>query len=106
MPNFNDAKTQDDEHPESKRDAPHVDLDELALALASCAYRWVPETFPQGRIVDGVMHTANIRGAPPHKDGSCHIQMSGDNAGGWYDHSLGSGGGPISTIKEVLGLPS
>jgi len=76
----------------------------LSDALAAIADRWVPELFPHGRIVDGVMRCADISGAAPRKEGSCHIQLRGDHAGSWFDHSLGKGGGPLSTIKERLGL--
>jgi hypothetical protein len=76
----------------------------MSAALADCADRWVPEIFPRGVIADGKMRLANIAGAPPHGDGSCVIELTGDKAGYWYDHSLDKGGRSVSTVKEALGL--
>ena len=83
---------------------PHYDLDELSAALASTADIWVPRLFPNGRKADGTIRLADISGAAPRKNGSCILQLSGDAAGAWYDHSLNTGGGPLSTLQHATGL--
>jgi hypothetical protein len=85
-------------------------MDAIAEALRATAYSWVPVVFTMGRkdTEHGLViyRCADIAGNPPHGDGSCIIQTEGANAGGWYDHQSGRGGGPISTIKEHYNLSS
>lgn len=81
-----------------------VDLDELSDALRRTAYRWAPRLFPNGRIVDGVLRLANIRGDAPRKTGSCIIHLKGPHAGDWFEFDGNVGGGPLSTIAEATGL--
>lgn len=82
------------------------DDEEVMHRLRERAPEWVPVLFPRGRrSFDGKeWRVANIHGAPPKKEGSCKINLDGDNAGDWYDFSLSKGGGPVSTIKETTGL--
>jgi putative DNA primase/helicase len=100
MPDFSTAMTQE----EAASRGDDWDWDAMSAALTDCADRWVRELFPRGVIADGKMRLANIAGAPPHGDGSCVIELTGDKAGYWYDHSLEKGGRPVSTVKEALGL--
>lgn len=84
----------------------HHDVDAISSALAACADKWVPEIFPKGRLVEGVWRVANIRGAPPRRQGSCVIQLAGENAGSWVDFEDPQRlkGRPLSTLKEGLGI--
>src|SRR5712664_2680926 len=85
---------------------PEYDLDELSRRLAEHAATWVPEYYARGRIDNhgNELRLANIRGAPPRREGSCVIKLKGDEAGCWYDHADGKGGKPLSTLAEATGL--
>jgi putative DNA primase/helicase len=97
MPSFNDGPPQ--------REAWNADV--LSEALKRCAWRWVPELFPQGKIVNEksgkAIRCADISGRPPRNKGSCVIECEGDKAGSWYDYSDKRGGQPLSTIREHFG---
>lgn len=86
-------------------DRPHYDEDAVSDALARVADKWVPVYFPRGRYSQDrrQIRLANINGDPPKKEGSCVIELFGPSAGYWYDHSLGKGGKPISTLSFALG---
>ena len=60
--------------------------------------------FPNGRRVGDEWRLANIKGAPPRKQGSCVIALKGEHAGDWHDFDGGQGGGPLSAIEEATGL--
>ncbi len=81
------------------------DLDQLSDRLAASASTWIPQYFPQGRISDdrSELRLANISGAPPRKQGSCVIALSGANAGCWHEFDGGDGGGPLSTLQKATG---
>jgi hypothetical protein len=96
---FNTASAEQHQEVPSKED-----WEQLSRALAGSAEDWVPKIFPRGKIVDGVLRCANISGSPPRKQGSCVIQLTGDHAGSYCNHSLGTKGGPCATLKETLGL--
>jgi hypothetical protein len=84
------------------------DMDELNRRLKERAHVWVPMLFTNG-IEDkaaGVIRCANPYGDPPRKQGSCHINMTGEYAGGFYDHATGEKGGPLKTIMCITGLDS
>lgn len=101
MINLNDAPLQ------GEYDRPiHYDLDKLSNDLRSHAPAWVPELFPAGRISarGDELRLANITGVPPRKEGSCVIDLVGEKAGCWYDHSTGQGGDPLSTLTAATGL--
>jgi hypothetical protein len=101
--NLNDAPEQS-----SREVVERFSLDNIADALRATADRWVPALFPQGRRGDDrkTWRVASIKGGAPKKQGSCVIQLSGDNAGDWidWDNPNVLKGGPISTVKEALGL--
>ena len=80
-------------------------MDDLSARLAASAALWVPQYFAQGRINDDrtELRLANISGAPPRKQGSCVIGLTGDLAGAWHDFDGGDGGGPLSTLKHASG---
>ncbi|HJU18593.1 MAG TPA: phage/plasmid primase, P4 family [Stellaceae bacterium] len=80
------------------------DPDALARGLAACAEHWVPDLFPAGKRDGPDLRLANIQGDAPRKNGSCVIHLRGPHAGEWYDHSLGRGGSPLSTLQEATGL--
>jgi len=90
---------------EPEKKTPQYDADALNRALKACADRWVPEIFPRGREDEkGHWRLANIRGEPPKKSGSCIVYQHGERAGDWHEFDDGSGGGPLSTLKEGLWL--
>jgi hypothetical protein len=82
------------------------DQDDLSNRLKDRAADWIPTYYPRGRIDNHreTLRCANIKGDPPKKQGSCVIQLKGDKAGSWFDHSTGAGGGPLSTLAEATGL--
>jgi hypothetical protein len=47
------------------------DLDDIVARLRATAETWVPWLFPNGRRVGDEWRLANIKGAPPRKQGSC-----------------------------------
>lgn len=79
------------------------DLDEIVHRLRATAETWVPQLFPNGRRVGDEWRLANIKGAPPRKQGSCVIALKGEHAGDWHDFDGNQGGGPLSTIEEETG---
>lgn len=97
MPDFNNGPLQ--------REAWNADV--LSEALKRCAWKWVPELFPQGKLVTEnrrkAIRCADISGRPPRNQGSCVIECEGDKAGSWYDYSDKRGGQPLSTIREHFG---
>ena len=91
-------------------DAPHpfppqvrYDLDAIVVRLRETAEIWVPRLFPNGRRVGDEWRLANIRGAPPRKQGSCIITLKGEHAGDWHDFDGSQGGGPLSATEELTG---
>jgi hypothetical protein len=76
------------------------DLDAIVARLRATAETWVPRLFPNGRRVGDEWRLANIKGAPPRKQGSCVIALKGEHAGDWHDFDGNQGGGPLSTIEE------
>ena len=80
------------------------DLDAIVVRLRATAEIWVPRLFPNGRRVGDEWRLANIKGAPPRKQGSCVIALAGDHAGDWIDFDGGDGGGPLSTLEHATGL--
>ncbi len=92
-------------------DAPHpfppqvrYDLDAIVALLRATAEIWVQRLFPNGRRVGDEWRLANIRGAPPRKQGSCVITLKGEHAGDWHDFDGSQGGGPLSALEESTGL--
>jgi phage/plasmid primase-like uncharacterized protein len=80
------------------------DLDAIAAELRASAQTWVPRLFPNGRRVGDEWRLANIKGAPPRKQGSCVIALKGEHAGDWHEFDGSQGGGPFSTIEEATGF--
>jgi hypothetical protein len=80
------------------------DLDAIVAELRATAQTWVPRLFPNGRRVGDEWRLANIKGAPPRKQGSCVIALKGEHAGDWHDFDGSQGGGPFSTIEEATGF--
>jgi hypothetical protein len=80
------------------------DLDAIVARLRATAESWVPRHFPNGRRVGDEWRLANIRGAPPRKQGSCVITLKGEHAGDWHDFDGSQGGGPLSAIEVSTGL--
>src|SRR4051794_7912245 len=92
-------------------DAPHpfppqvrYDLDAIIGRLRATAEIWVPRLFPNGRRAGDEWRLANIKGAPPRKQGSCVIALKGEHGGDWHDFDGDQGGGPLSAIEESTGL--
>ena len=79
------------------------DLDAIVARLRGTAETWVPRLFPNGRRVGDEWRLANIKGAPPRKQGSCVIALKGEYAGDWHDFDGNQGGGPLSTLEEGTG---
>jgi hypothetical protein len=79
------------------------DLDAIVARLRATAETWVPRLFPNGRRIGDEWRLANIKGAPPRKQGSCVIALKGEHAGDWHDFDGNQGGGPLSTIEEGTG---
>lgn len=50
------------------------------------------------------MPLADISGRAPRKEGSCVIDLTGDNAGCWHEWDDNSGGRPLSTLQNGTGL--
>jgi hypothetical protein len=86
------------------KDDQRYDLDALAVGLARCAERWVPEIFANGRIEGDELRLANIAGAAPRDQGSCVVYLTGEHAGEYYDFAVKQGGGPLATLKAGTGL--
>ena len=80
------------------------DLDAIVARLRATAETWVPRLFPNGRRVGDEWRLANIKGAPPRKQGSCVIALKGEHAGDWHDFDGNQGGGPLSTLEHATGL--
>lgn len=80
------------------------DLDAIVAELRATAQTWVPRLFPNGRRVGDEWRLANIKGAPPRKQGSCVIALKGEHGGDWHDFDGSRGGGPLSAIEEATGL--
>ena len=95
MLDFNDAAP--------ARPLERYDLDAIVAQLRAMAETWVPRLFPNGRRVGDEWRLANIKGAPPRKQGSCVIALRGEHAGDWHDFDGNQGGGPRSTIEEGTG---
>ena len=95
MLDFNDAAP--------ARPLERYDLDAIVAQLRAMAETWVPRLFPNGRRVGDEWRLANIKGAPPRKQGSCVIALRGEHAGDWHDFDGNQGGGPLSTIEEGTG---
>ena len=95
MLDFNDATP--------ARPSERYDLNAIVAGLRAIAETWVPRLFPNGRRVGDEWRLANIKGAPPRKQGSCVIALKGQHAGDWHDFDGNQGGGPLSTIEEGTG---
>ena len=80
------------------------DIDAIVEALRRDASVWVPQHFPNGRREGDAWRLANIYGAPPRKQGSCVIALTGANAGDWIDFDGSGSGGPFSALEQVTGL--
>ncbi len=80
------------------------DLDAIVKELRTTAQTWVPRLFPNGRRVGDEWRLANIKGAPPRRQGSCVIALKGEHAGDWHDFDGGEGGGPLSAIEAATGF--
>jgi hypothetical protein len=79
------------------------DLDVIVARLRATAEIWVLKLFPNGRQLGDEWRIANIKGAPPRKQGSCVIALKGEHAGDWHDFDGSQGGGPLSAIEEMTG---
>jgi hypothetical protein len=107
MIDLNSAQAQSDNDNSARR---KYDEDAIARDLAASAGRWVPELFPAGHISDDrrEWRVGDIGGCAPRAGGgggSTAINLLGEHAGGWRDWAFSDAkGGPLSTIKERLGL--
>jgi putative DNA primase/helicase len=81
------------------------DLNKLAAELSARAAEIFPALYPEGRIENGELRIASMRGGAPKKHGSAVIYLRGEHAG--YGKDFGSdkpGGGPIWAIGQKTGL--
>jgi hypothetical protein len=86
------------------RSGERIDIDAVVARLRGSAEIWVPQYFPNGRRDGDDWRLANIKGAPPRKNGSCVIALKGERAGDWHDFDGDEGGGPLSTLGHGTGL--
>jgi putative DNA primase/helicase len=77
---------------------------ELLTALRPTADRWVRDIFPNGKLVDGAWRVADISGRTPCKQGSCVIELEGEEAGSYYDHSFKKGNDAVGTVADRFEL--
>jgi putative DNA primase/helicase len=100
MLDFNDAPPQRDDRPKL------YDIEALKRGLAERAPDLIPQLFPRGRISSNgrEWRTANTRGDPPKKDGSCVFTLTGPFAGYHQDWSTGEEGDQLATLGLVTGL--
>jgi putative DNA primase/helicase len=100
---FNHALSQLPEHAEALEQ--HLpSRAELLTALRPTADRWVRDIFPNGKLVDGAWRVADISGRAPRKQGSCVIELEGEAAGSYYDHSFKKGNDAVGTVADRFEL--
>ena len=86
---------------------PRIDLAAVKAQLAATAADWLPDLFPQARLVArpaGRCAAPTSRAGRRGSEGSCVLHLDGPYAGWGFDFATGERAGPIDLIYHATGL--